>query len=56
MIEAHRRIAEMYAGDGAAHETHPMIPRAKPLERRDFYDNCWKAPTEEMGMAQAVNM
>jgi len=42
MIEAHRRIAEMYAGDGLRMK-HPDDPESKTLERRDFYDNCWKA-------------
>lgn len=41
MIEAHKRIAEMYAGEGLRMK-HPNDPESKTLERRDFYENCWK--------------
>ncbi len=42
MIEAHRRIAEMYAGDGLRMK-HPMIPRAKRSSVGISTTNCWKA-------------
>lgn len=42
MIEAHKRIAEMYADEGLRMK-HPNDPESKTLERKDFYDHCWKA-------------
>lgn len=39
MLEAHKRIAEMYAADGLRMK-HPEDPEDKAFEREDFYAKC----------------